>query len=168
LGLALEGTDAERSLDLLRESADAAASAGNRWVEAFARTEVWWLEARMGDPRSALTGSAEVIQSWYQGGDWANQWLSLRHVFGILHQLEDYRAAAILHGALTAAGAAYALPFEPADAERLDAVVLALRAELGPKEFAEAVREGAAMPDAALVAFVLRRMAVLTADLDED
>ena len=130
----------------------------------FARTEVFWLEARTGDPRQALADAAPVIESWYQGGDWVNQWLSLRHVFGILHQLDDHRSAAILHGALTAAGAAYALPFEPADAERLDALVLDLRAELGPGPFADAVREGAAMPDAAVVAFVLRRIAALTAD----
>lgn len=168
LGLALEGTDSAESLELLRASADSAAAAGNRWIESFARTEVWWLEARMGDPLAGLAGSATVIESWYRGGDWANQWLSLRHVFGILHQLDDHRAAAILHGALTAAGAAYALPFEPADAERLDALVLALRTQLGPKPFAAAVREGAAMPDAALVAFVLRRIAALTAAPSSD
>jgi predicted ATPase/DNA-binding SARP family transcriptional activator len=162
LGLVLEGTDPEESLELLRSSADIAAAAGNRWIEAFARTEVWWLEARLGDPRAALAGSATVIESWYRGGDWANQWLSLRHVFGILHQLDDHRAAAILHGALTAAGAAYALPFEPADAERLDALVHELRTQLGPEAFASAVREGTAMPDAELVAFVLRRMTALT------
>jgi len=104
-----------------------------------------------------------TVESWYHGGDWANQWLSLRHVFGILHQLDDHCGAAILHGALTAAGAAYALPFEPADAERLDALVSTLRTQLGPEMFASAVREGAAMPDAALVAFVLRRIAALTA-----
>ena len=164
MGVAVEASEPVRGLELLRESAAAAAEAGNRWIEGFARTEVFWLEARTGDPRQALADAAPVIESWYQGGDWVNQWLSLRHVFGILHQLDDHRSATILHGALTAAGAAYALPFEPADAERLDALVLDLRAELGPGPFADAVREGAAMPDAAVVAFVLRRIAALTAD----
>jgi predicted ATPase len=168
LGLALEGTDASQSLELLRSSADVAAAAGNRWIESFARTEVWWLEARMGDPLAGLAGSAAVIENWYRGGDWASQWLSLRHVFGILYQLDDHRAAAILHGALTAAGAAYALPFEPADAERLDALVSTLRTQLGPEPFAVAVREGAAMPDADLVAFVLRRIAALTATASDE
>ena len=162
LGLVLEATDPAESAALLRAAADTAAATGNRWIEAFALTEVWWLEARLGDARAALAGSADVIQSWYRGGDWANQWLSLRHVLGILHQLGDHRAAATLHGALTASGAAYALPFEPADAERLDAVVVDLRGELGPHEFASAVREGAAMPDPTLVAFVLDRIKMLT------
>jgi predicted ATPase/DNA-binding SARP family transcriptional activator len=166
MGLALEGTDADESLELLRLSAATARVVDNRWIESFALTEVRWLEARLGDPLTALAGSAEVIESWYRGGDWANQWLSLRHVFGILDQLDDHRAAAILHGALTAAGAAYALPFEPADAERLDAVATDLRDQLGPEPFAAAVREGAAMPDTALVAFVLRRISALTVPAD--
>jgi hypothetical protein len=162
LGLALEGTDPTESIELLRAAAADAASVGNRWIQAFAETEVFWLAARSGNPQAALAGSAQVIDTWYHGGDWANLWLSLRHVFGILHQLGDHRAAAIVHGALTAAGAAYALPFEPADAERLDALVLELRAQLGPGQFASAVREGAAMPDADLVSFVLRRIAGLS------
>ncbi len=66
------------------------------------------------------------------------------------------------HGALTAAGAAYALPFDPAGAEQLDALVDDLRVRLGPGPFAAAVRRGAALPDAELVAAVLRRIAVLT------
>ena len=45
-------------------------------------------------------GYADVIDLWYRGGDWANQWLSLRHVFGILVQLRAHLGAATLHGAL--------------------------------------------------------------------
>jgi hypothetical protein len=163
LGLSLEAADPEGSRDLLRWAAHTGAAAGNRWIEAFAETEVWWLESRRGDVHRALAGAAPVIESWYQGGDWANQWLSLRHVFGMLHRAEDHHAAAVLHGALTAAGASYALPFQPADAERLDAIVPDLRASLGPVRFGAAVRLGAAMPDTDLVAFVLRRIADLTA-----
>ena len=103
------------------------ARAGNRWVEAFALTEVLWLEARKGDPARALAGFATVIDTWYRGGDWANQWLSLRHVCGILAQLGADRSAAVLYGSIAAAGAAAALPFEPADAERLGKLVDELR-----------------------------------------
>ena len=114
--------------------------AGNRWIEAFALTEVLWLEARKGDPARALAGFATVIDTWYRGGDWANQWLSLRHVCGILAQLGADRSAAVLYGSIAAAGAAAALPFEPADAERLGKLVDELRRVLGPAEFADAVR----------------------------
>ena len=101
-----------------------------------------------------LRGFAEVIDLWYRGGDWANQWLSMRHVLGILADLGAHRAAAVLHGALVAAGAAAALPFEPGDAKQLAAEANRARDVLGPAEFAAAVRSGAAMSDADTVAYV--------------
>ena len=101
-----------------------------------------------------LRGFAEVIDLWYRGGDWANQWLSMRHVLGIFADLGAHRAAAVLHGALVAAGAAAALPFEPGDAKQLAAEANRAREVLGPAEFAAAVRRGAAMSDADTVAYV--------------
>jgi hypothetical protein len=117
-------------------------------------TEVLWLDARKGDAAGALAGYGEVVDTWYRGGDWVNQWLSLRHVCGIFAALGASRPAAVLFGSLAAAGAAAALPFEPADAERLDNVVGELRRVLGPAEFAAAVREGAATRDATIVRYV--------------
>ncbi len=163
LGLALEGTDLAESLHLLREAAATARAAGNRWIEAFALTEVWWIEARSGDLGAALAGSGEVIETWHRGGDWANLWLSLRHVLGILQQSGDLRAAAVLHGALATAGATYAMPFEPSDAERLKAVVGQLRTELGEDAFDRAASDGAALAEPALVAYIQERIAVLVA-----
>ena len=158
LGLALEGSDAAESLRLLREAAQLAGSAGNRWIEAFADTEVWWLEARNGDVRSALLGSGVVIDTWNRGGDWANLRLSLRRVFGLLTQIGDYQAAALLHGALNASGAAAALPFEPNAAQDATAAVSRLRAELGDDGFAAAVAAGVNFSEAELVHFVQTRI----------
>ena len=162
LGLALEGTEPAESLQLLRQAAITAATAGNRWVEAFAATEVWWLEARTGELRQALTGSGAVIDTWQRGGDWANLWLSLRHVVGLLQQIGDDRAAAVLHGALAAAGATHALPFEPSDAEHLTDIVEQLRARLGPETFERAAADGAAMPEPELIAYIQERITALT------
>ena len=78
----------------------------------------------------------------------------MRHVLGIFADLGAHRAAAVLHGALVAAGAAAALPFEPGDAERLNAEANRARDVLGAAEFAGAVRRGAAMSDADTVAYV--------------
>ncbi len=158
LGLALEGTEPLESGRLLREAARIAASAGNRWVEAFALTEVWWLEARLGDIAAALAGFGPVIETWHCGGDWANLWLSLRHVFGILQQTGDHRAAAVLHGALVAAGANDAMPFEPRDAEHLADIVEQVRAQLGPETFDQAATDGATTPEPELVAYILQRI----------
>jgi predicted ATPase/DNA-binding SARP family transcriptional activator len=163
LGLALEASDELVALGLLAQSADVAAKAGNRWVQAFARTEVLWLEARQGSPTRALAGFAGVIDLWFRGSDWANQWLSLRHVFGILIELHDHRAAATLHGALSAVGASYALPFEASHAERDAELTALLREELGAAEFALAVRRGASMRDGEIIEFTQGRIAALTA-----
>jgi len=155
LGASLEATDPDASARALRHSAALGAECGNRWIEAFALTEVHALEARRGDPRAALRGFATVIRTWYRGGDWANQWLSLRHVCGALAMSGATRAAAVLHGALTAAGAAYALPGTPDDTAEFERLGGELRESLGPVEFANAVRAGVAMRDAETVAFVL-------------
>jgi predicted ATPase/DNA-binding SARP family transcriptional activator len=154
MGVSLEATDPDEAAVHLRRAAQLGRAAGNRWIEAFAQTEVLWLEARKGDPAGALAGFASVIDTWYRGGDWANQWLSLRHVCGIFAQLGANRAAAVLYGSLVAAGAAAALPFEPTDAERIGELVEELRRRLGPAEFADAVHDGAATRDATIVAYV--------------
>ena len=162
LGLALEGAAPEHADTSLRRSVDLARQAGNRWLEAFALTEVHWLDARKGNPARALAGYASVVDTWYRGGDWANQWLSLRHVCGTFAQLGANRSAAVLYGSLAAAGAAAALPFEPSDAERLGNLVDDLRRLLGPAEFADAVRDGAATRDATIVRFVQDEIRRLT------
>lgn len=162
MGLAREGTSPEEAAASLRRSAEVASRAGNRWIEAFALTEVLWLEALKGDPAGALAAFSSVVDTWYRGGDWANQWLSLRHVCGIFAQLGANRSAAVLYGSLAAAGAAAALPFEPSDAQRLGNLVDELRRLLGPADFAEAVREGAATRDAMIIRFVQDEIRRLT------
>ena len=118
-GLVLKATSPAEATAELQRAADRARDAGNRWIQAFTLTEVLWLEAHHGRQREALPRYIDVIDLWYRGGDWANQWLSLRHVFGILVPLRADLGAATLHGALTAAGSAYALPFEAADAQKI-------------------------------------------------
>jgi predicted ATPase len=161
-GLVLRSDDTDRAEQELRRCAELGRAAGNRWIRAFALTEVHWLTTQRGQIVEGLRGFAEVIDTWHRGGDWANQWLSLRHVFGVLIRLDAHHAAAVLHGALVAVGAAYALPFEPADAERLAAEVDRLRGLLDPADFATAVRTGAAMRDTDIVAHVLAEIERLT------
>ena len=166
LGLALEGTDPESALSHLERAGSLAAAASNRWIEAFALTEVHWLRAQNGDPMTGLAGYVDIVDTWYRGGDWANQWLSLRRVLGILVDIGSYEPAAVLHGALTAVGAAQAMPFEPDDADELTRSVDQLRSGLGPLAFAEAVRRGAAMDDPEIVIFVKREIRDITLQPD--
>lgn len=162
LGLVLKGTDPDEALALLERAGVVGAEAGNRWIEAFALTEVHSLRAAKGDHLAALAGYAEVIDTWYRGGDWANQRLSLRRVLGILVELEAFEPAAVLHGSLAAAGAAHALPIVPADAEHLSKGVDEVLTHLGPDAFAEAARRGATMSDREIVSFVQQQIALLT------
>lgn len=162
LGLALESTDAEDALVHLDRASRTAAAAGNRWIEAFALTEVHWLRANRGEQHAALAGYGEVIDTWHRGGDWANQWLSLRRVLALLVDLGAAEPAAVLHGSLSAVGAEHALPFEPADAQRLAERVEQVRSLLGPARFAEAMRRGATMGDNQIVAFVKHQIDELT------
>lgn len=165
LGLALQASDPTAAIAHLRSAALRSEAAGNRWLTAFALTEVHWLVARGGDPLEGLRGYAAVIDAWYRGGDRANQWLSLRHVLGILVELGEHTAAAVLHGALTATGAAYALPYEPADAQRLANDVVTVRELLGPAGFASAARQGTAMSDDQIVTYALEQIERLTASV---
>jgi predicted ATPase/DNA-binding SARP family transcriptional activator len=160
-GLARKSTNPQEATAELQRAADVAREAGNRWIQAFALTEVLWLEARQGRPREALARYIDVIDLWFRGGDWANQWLSLRHVFGILVQLRADIGAATLHGALTAAGSAYALPFEAADAQRINALVDDLRHRLGAATFAAAVRRGSSLSDGEIIEFVRAQIRAL-------
>jgi predicted ATPase/DNA-binding SARP family transcriptional activator len=162
LGLALENTDPIEALQLLQRAARVGAEAGNRWIEAFALTEVHSLRAHQGDHLLALAGYAEVVDTWYRGGDWANQWLSIRRVLGILVELGVLEPAAVLHGALAAVGAAEAMPIAPAEAERLSGSVAEVRSLLGPAIFADAVRMGASLRDSEIVTFVKQQIAELT------
>lgn len=160
-GLARKSTSPYEAADELRRAVHLARDAGNRWIQAFALTEVLWLEARQGRPREALARYIDVIDLWFRGGDWANQWLSLRHVFGILVQLRVDLGAATLHGALTAAGSAYALPFEAADAQQISELVEDLRGRLGAAAFASAVRRGSSLSDSEMIEFVRAQIRAL-------
>ena len=86
-GLARRASDSEEAERILRRAADLGEEGGNRWIRAFALTEVHWLSAQHGRVAEGLRGFAEVIDLWYRGGDWANQWLSMRHVLGIFADL---------------------------------------------------------------------------------
>lgn len=162
LGLALEITEPDEALALLRRASLTASEAGNRWIEAFALTEVHSLEAQRGDLLVALAGYSHVVDLWFRGGDWANQWLSLRRVLGILIELGEHVAAAVLHGALTAVGAAQAMPIGPVASEHLSESADDVRSFLGPTEFADAVRHGASMKDREIIDFVQQQIASLT------
>ena len=159
LGLSFEETDPERALELLDRSVQHAEAVENRWIRAFALTESLWIRAKSGDAVAALRGYHDVIDTWFRGGDWANQWLSLRHVFAIFESLGNDEVAATLYGALDAAGVMHALPLEPGNADDFDRAVQRLSSRLGDERFKEAAERGRAMRDEEVVRYALAAIA---------
>ena len=154
-GLALAHSNRAKAIEHLEQSAGLAESVGNRWMQSFALTESLWLRALGGDSVGALSGYREVVETWFRGGDWANQWLSLRHLAGILASLGHDENAAVLAGAVEAAGAESALPFAPADADELNQLHVALSDRMGDGEFARLRESGARLRDDAAIAVAL-------------
>jgi hypothetical protein len=162
MGIWLVTTQPVRATLELQRSEALASAVGNLWFELFARTETLWLKAFDGEPLDALTAFADVISAWHRAGDWANQWLSLRHVFGICHLLGADELAVTIHGALERAGATEAFPFEPAGAANLAKVVDELRDRLGETRFIAAEQRGRMASTSVVIDYIvaeLRRLA---------
>jgi predicted ATPase/DNA-binding SARP family transcriptional activator len=151
--------DPGRAASMLEEASEQGARVGNRWMVAFARTELVSLAARRGDLDEALRLADAVIDIWYRGGDWANQWLTLRHVAGVFAQRGDHVRAATLHGALRVASAEHALPIEASDMRRLAGIREFLPDALGPTALADAEAVGASMPGDAVVRYTREAIA---------
>ena len=131
---------------------------GNLWFELFARTETLWLKALAGEPLDALTAFADVTSAWHRAGDWANQWLSLRHVMGICHLVGADELAVVIHAALERAGAADAFPFEPSAAANLATMVVELRRRLGDSRFVAAQQQGRTASTSAVIDLIVGQL----------
>jgi hypothetical protein len=134
-------TEPTQARQELQRSEALARDVGNLWFELFARTETLWQQALDGEPRAALSAFADVISGWHRAGDWANQWLSLRHVLGICQLVGADELAVLIHGALARAGAVDAFPFEPSAAANLANTVVDLRRRLGDQRFDAVAQE---------------------------
>ena len=149
--ITLERLDPGRAASLLEQAVEHGTSVGNRWIVAFARTELISLAARRGDLDGALELAGVVIDTWHRAGDWANQWLTLRHVAGVFALHGEHEVAAVLRGALRDASADLAMPIEASDLRRLAAILERLPDALGPVRLAELEAEGAALSGDAVV-----------------
>jgi hypothetical protein len=157
-GLSCERDDPDRALALLVTSGELAGAVDNSWLRAFARTEELYLRAQRGDVHGVLEGYRDVVDTWFRGGEWANQWLSLRHLCGVFTALGDDEIAAVLHGAVEAAGATIALPFDPAGAAREALLADLVRARHGTPAFDAAVSRGRSMRDEEIVRVTLAHL----------
>jgi hypothetical protein len=77
-----------------------ARSAGNRWMSAFAYTELSGLRVARGDVDDGCAGLAEMLALWFRAGDWSQQWHTLSRVVIALHRIGNAELAMELVGTI--------------------------------------------------------------------
>jgi predicted ATPase/DNA-binding SARP family transcriptional activator len=159
---ALEG-DPDRAVALLEEAIALARPVSNAFVRGVALVSASSARGRSRDPGAAIGPFREIVDHWWQAGDWTHQWTTLRNLVEPLLHLGADEPAAVLLGATSAA--ASAPPVFGVGADRLAEAEVVLRARLGPERFAAADARGRAMADDDVVVYVLARLDVVLARL---
>ncbi len=92
--------DPATALDAFATADRLARSAGNRWMSAFARTEASGLLVHQGQLEQGCEGLAEVVDTWYRSGEWAQQWHTLSRCVIALDRIDQQALAAQALGAI--------------------------------------------------------------------
>jgi predicted ATPase/DNA-directed RNA polymerase subunit K/omega len=99
-GEVLMASDPERALAHLDRAVVTADRVSNEFVRGLASLSAASLRARQGDPADAAPSVVEVIDHWERGGNWRQQWITMRSAAHLLARLERYAVAAIVLGAI--------------------------------------------------------------------
>jgi len=137
----------------LQRAVTLATSAGSRFVAGIARVSLAALDARHGNPVTALSYYERAIREWRQAGAWTPLWVTLRTLVELLARGGAWHDAAVLYGAVTSASTG-APPFG-ADADRLRRSAALLRQHLADAEFRSSVEAGERMDDNRVIQFAL-------------
>jgi predicted ATPase/DNA-binding winged helix-turn-helix (wHTH) protein len=108
-GFSIHGDDA-RALSAFAHGDRLARSVGNRWMSAFARTEIGALRVSHGDLESGCEELAEQVDVWYRAGEWAQQWHTLMRCVIALDRIGQPAMAAEVLGSIEAHSAVGAPP----------------------------------------------------------
>jgi predicted ATPase/DNA-binding winged helix-turn-helix (wHTH) protein len=94
--------DHDRALEAFSTADRLARSAGNRWMSAFARTELSGILVRRGQLHEACAELAELVDLWYRSGEWSQQWHTLSRCMMALDRIGRPEIAAEVVGAIDA------------------------------------------------------------------
>lgn len=144
-------TDPHRAVALLDSSIELARSVGSTFVLGVALVSASSSRSRHGDSREAVRMFLQVVEHWYDIGNWTQQWTTLRNVIDLFVQLGADTPAAVLLGAVQATDTA--APTFGSDAKLLTAAGRVLQTRLGWQRFSAATARGEAMTDDQTVAF---------------
>ena len=94
--------DDDAALDAFATADRLSRSAGNRWMSAFARTEASGLLVHRGLLREGCEGLAQMVDTWYRAGEWAQQWHTMSRCVIALDRIGEHELAAVVLGAIEA------------------------------------------------------------------
>ena len=138
--------DDDTGLADCRRAVELAGDARNRWMQAFAGTELSGRLLARGELGPACSGLGQVVETWHRSGDWAQLWLTLTHSAVALCGVGADELAAHVIGS-TDRHATYATTPLPAT-QRQRALEAAddLRSRLGDARYDALLAEGASLP----------------------
>jgi hypothetical protein len=139
--------------DRFRRALALAEVSGTLFVASTAGASAASIEARHGDPAAAIAQYRQLLVHGQRAGVRVLQWTMLRTVATLLLRVGAHEAAAVLLGAVTSTSSGHEV--FGADAERLAAAELAVRAALGDDAVDRAVGRGRQMDDDDAVAVAL-------------
>jgi predicted ATPase/DNA-binding SARP family transcriptional activator len=146
-------TQPHLALPLLRRAVAEAERAGNRFLLGVSLVSLVSAQARIGDAADTLQRYSWLITYWQQTGAWTQLWITVHGLIEALHRRGRTESAAVLLGALDASPTAP--PLGGPDADRLTAIEIDLKDQLGPDHFNEFRAEGAAMNDTDALSYML-------------
>jgi predicted ATPase/DNA-binding winged helix-turn-helix (wHTH) protein len=143
--------DDDRALEAFARADRVAGSAGNRWMSTFARTESSGLLVLQGRLDVACAGLADVVDTWYRAGEWAQQWHTMSRCLVALHRIGQVELAAQVLGAVEAHTTMGGPPVMTTLRDLAFETRERITAELGQDRTEEQRAVGAALPVAMLV-----------------
>jgi hypothetical protein len=93
-------TTETEALEAFTASGRIARTVGNRWMHAFAFTEMSGLLVSRGEVEAGCAGLADMVGVWYRAGDWSQQWHTLSRCVIALNRIGQDKLAIELLGAI--------------------------------------------------------------------
>ena len=146
-------SDPALAADRFRRALALAGESGTLFVASVAGASAASIEARHGDPAAAVAQYRQLLLEGQRAGVRVLQWTMLRTVACLLVRVGAHEPAGVLLGAITSTRSGHEV--FGADAQRLAAADLALRAALGDDTVELAVERGRPMDDDDAVAVAL-------------
>jgi predicted ATPase len=144
-GFSIHGDDA-RALSTFAHGDRLARSVGNRWLSAFARTEIGALKVSHGDLTAGCEELAEQVDTWYRTGEWAQQWHTLMRCVIALDRIGRPTVAAEVLGSIEAHSAVGAPPLMVALRDLVLETRVSIETQLGADHSAACRAAGALLP----------------------